>query len=265
MASAEFCQSTLYTDSYVCDDGSTVNSNGCCAATNSCPSSCMSWGTSSNGVTTTCTCNNCNYGMKLTMTQDERYLKAHNYFRCRHGQNMLSWDATVAGNAQTWSNTCPSQGSNPPHSDSYNNNPSSGENVAAGYRSPEKAVEAWYNEISDYNNPSPGQSSGVTGHYTALIWASTSKLGCAQKACTSGTPAPVHVCQYADSPPNMQGAYASNVPQSNTAAATESSCCATVYGGSSSGTQSTTSRGWNIAMASARATLCLVVWHMTTV
>jgi len=230
-----FCAAQLYTDQVVCDDGSPVQSNGCCAATDSCPSSCMSWGTGTNAGGKYCTCNGCNYGLKLPLADDERYLKATNYFRCRHGQPLLVWDSAVSSNAQEWADTCASQAGNPAHtrpdgSNSYALTPSSGENVAAGHQSPEAAVEAWYDEITDPGyTPGGGFQSG-TGHYTALIWKSTTKLGCGQSACASGSPAPVHVCHYADSPGNMGGQYEANVPQSNTPTETEEACCATIYG-----------------------------------
>lgn len=213
----------------------------------------MSSGMSMSGGVTTCTCTNCNYGVKLVLTEQARYLKATNYFRCRHGQTALTWDTAVAANALTWATTCPSQGSNPAHTrpdstSAYALTPSSGENVAAGQTSPEKAVEAWYSEITTpgYTPGTASQPPSGTGHYTAMIWAATKKLGCAQKPCASGTPKPVHVCHYADSAPNFgaDAAYFANVPQTNTPSATEASCCASVYGsggaGGGAGNSSTT-------------------------
>jgi len=238
---ATFCQSTLYTDSFICEDGSDVGSNGCCVGTGLCPTSCTSSGWSSSNDVSTCTCTGCNYGFKLSsLTEDDRYLKAHNYFRCRHGQNALTWDSTIVASATSWADTCPSQGSNPAHTrpdgtSAYALTPSCGENVAAGYQSPEAAVEAWYSEITDpgYTPGTVDQPPEGTGHYTALIWAATTKLGCAQNACASATPSPVHVCHYTDTPPNygFDAAYFANVPQSNTETATEVACCTSVYGG----------------------------------
>lgn len=234
-----FCQSTLFTDSFVCDDGSDVGSNGCCASTNFCPSSCTSGASSTSNGVTTCTCTGCNFGFKLTsLTQDDRFLNAHNYFRCRHGQSLLAWDDDNAVEAADWASTCPSQGSNPAHirpdgTSSYDLSPSRGENVAAGFQSVESAVEAWYSEITNpgYTPGTANQPPAGTGHYTAMIWAATTKLGCAENACSSGVPNPVHVCHYSEDPPNFgfDADYFENVPQSNTETATEDSCCASVY------------------------------------
>jgi hypothetical protein len=110
----------------------------------------------------------------------------------------------------------------------------SGENVAAGSKSPEKAVELWYDEITN-----PGYKPGVSpslqpgvGHYTAMIWASTGKLGCALKDCPNGSPNPVHVCHYAMMAPNAgdDSEYIANVPQTNIPTASEETCCQKIYG-----------------------------------
>jgi len=272
-ASAAFCQSTLYTDKFVCEDGTAVNANGCCASTSRCPTSCMQSGWGSSGGVTTCTCTNCNYGVKLALTEQARYLKATNYFRCRHGQNALTWDAAVAANALTWATTCPSQGSNPAHTrpdstTAYALTPSSGENVAAGQKSPEKAVEAWYSEITTpgYTPGTASQPPSGTGHYTAMIWAATKKLGCAQKPCASGTPKPVHVCHYADSAPNFgaDAAYFANMPQTNTPSATEASCCTSVYG-SGGGSTTAGSTGGNSSTAAATVRVAVASFAMRRV
>lgn len=39
------------------------------------------------------------------------------------------------------------------------------------------AVKSWYNEVKYYNYNYPGYSSS-TGHFTQVVWKSSSKLGC---------------------------------------------------------------------------------------
>lgn len=161
-------------------------------------------------------CTNVN---KNALSTDDRWLAAHNYFRCLHDVPLLEWSTQVASNAQTWADNCDFE-----HSDSYDNTPSSGENLAQGYSSLESATEAWYDEIDDYN-PNSNFNSG-TGHYTAMIWESTGDLGCG--ICDQSSP--IYVCQYANSAPNMLGQYGNNVPSTNDLQETESVCCDTVYG-----------------------------------
>jgi hypothetical protein len=114
----------------------------------------------------------------------------------------------------------------------------SGENVAAGSTSPEKAVELWYDEITNPGFKTSNPQDPRVGHYTAMMWASTGKVGCAQKACPNGTPNPIHVCHYAMMAPNMGGKadYLANLPATNTPVATEETCCQKLYGDSSGST-----------------------------
>mmetsp|Transcript_115024 Transcript_115024/g.245674 ORF Transcript_115024/g.245674 Transcript_115024/m.245674 type:complete len:312 (+) Transcript_115024:73-1008(+) len=239
LSRAEFCASHLFTNDILCDDGSVLPTNGCCADNSFCPSSCQS-GSMSNGV---CTCTGCAKARAITLTAEEQWVKAHNYFRCRHGHNDVAWDSTVATNAAIPATSSCNSGSLG-HSDSYNMNPPAGENLAMGQNSPENAVEAWYSEITTAagglgyipgTTPSDSRYNGgsnAVGHYTALIWKSTTKIGCS--TCTSGS-SPVWACQYAESPPNFGGLseYETNVPQSNAATATAETCCNQVYGAAS--------------------------------
>ncbi|XP_022791757.1 protein PRY1-like isoform X2 [Stylophora pistillata] len=40
-----------------------------------------------------------------------------------------------------------------------------------------KAVDAWYNEVCTYNFDNPRASSGVTGHFTQVVWKKSTRLG----------------------------------------------------------------------------------------
>ena len=54
--------------------------------------------------------------------------------------------------------------------------------MAAGYVGGNAPVNAWYNEIKDYDFNNPGYSS-ATGHFTQLVWKATQQVGCAYVTC----------------------------------------------------------------------------------
>lgn len=212
---ALFCEDNLWTNNFVCEDRSIVNANGCCERTSKCPLGCMSFGYDTRGK---CYCDKCPREQKIELSITERLLKAHNYFRCRHDQPFLIWDMQQENTAIEHANKCLFT-----HSDTQGNY---GENLAMGYSNPEDATEGWYNEITN-----PGYIPGSTftpgvGHYTALIWKLTSKLGCSR--CNKSK---IDVCQYSDETPNMNSLeyYLENVPQDNTPVKTEKECCDQVY------------------------------------
>ena len=44
--------------------------------------------------------------------------------------------------------------------------------------SSDRSAKSWYSEISDYDYEDPGRSTGVIGHFTAMVWNNSDKLGC---------------------------------------------------------------------------------------
>jgi hypothetical protein len=106
----------------------------------------------------------------------------------------LSWSASVAGTAQAWADGC-----------SYRHNPelhalSLGENIAAtappGSRTAAQIVtELWASEAPFYDlvantcdAAAPENEAHTCGHYTQLVWRSTTVLGCGVRTCTTGSP-----------------------------------------------------------------------------
>lgn len=109
----------------------------------------------------------------------------------------LIWDQTLAESADEHTQKCVWQHSG-----------TGGENLYATSRSSDGIVQgvgAWVNEHNDYVYKPLGQTqSGVTGHYTQVVWANTTKVGCAKQYCSpilnsdgtrlfSGT---MYTCQY---------------------------------------------------------------------
>jgi hypothetical protein len=40
------------------------------------------------------------------------------------------------------------------------------------------ASDSWYDEVAVYNYTSPGDSTGVYGHFTQMVWKSSCQIGC---------------------------------------------------------------------------------------
>ena len=65
----------------------------------------------------------------------------------------------------------------------------------------------WYDEVKNYNYNNP-VFSGSTGHFTQVVWKSSTKLGCGIGVASNNNI--YGVCNY--SPPgNVQGQFALNV------------------------------------------------------
>ena len=146
------------------------------------------------------------------------------------------WKATIAATAQSWADNC-----------SFSHNPNLdtlglGENIygcastdsSCPTNAPDQSVISWANEDVSYdyasntcsvrcqggsnagatcstNSQCPGGlCSGVCGHYTQLVWRSTSFTGCGVKTCNTGSPLPgfttwtLVVCDY-EPPGNFVG------------------------------------------------------------
>jgi len=129
-------------------------------------------------------------------------LDEHNRYRAIHGSPPLRWNPTIAAAAQRWANNL-AQSCQMVH----NTDDNYGENLGVGYRSWTAVIGAWYNEESQYNYNNPGFSS-ATGHFTAVVWKSTTDVGCASATCGNGRT--MWVCQY--SPPgNSRSRFPENV------------------------------------------------------
>ncbi|ORZ01700.1 CAP domain-containing protein [Syncephalastrum racemosum] len=113
-------------------------------------------------------------------------LKVHNKYRAKHSAPALKWNSTLEHYAQHWSNACDFKHSQGPY----------GENLAMGYSNWNDAIAAWYNEGEQYSYNNPGFSSS-TGHFTQVVWKSTTQIGCGVKKCPDGSK--MYTCSY--SPP----------------------------------------------------------------
>ncbi|CAL9731715.1 protein Pry1p [Monosporozyma unispora] len=129
-------------------------------------------------------------------------LNAHNNKRALH-QNTpsLTWSSELEAYAQNYANGYDCSGNLIHSGGPY------GENLALGY-GVEGAVEAWYGEISDYDFSNPGFSENA-GHFTQLIWKSSTEVGCAIKSC-GGSWGDYVICSY-NPAGNVIGEFPENV------------------------------------------------------
>lgn len=133
------------------------------------------------------------------------WLNAHNEKRAKHCAPPLEWSATLAKVAQTWAEQLKAKGCAFGHS----NNNKYGENLAAGTigaLDPETTVGMWYDEIKLYKFPNGGFSL-KTGHFTQVVWKSTTKVGCGHVQCNGND---IYVCNY-DPPGNWERQYSKEV------------------------------------------------------
>uniref|UniRef100_A0A3Q3Q1N7 LCCL domain-containing protein n=1 Tax=Monopterus albus TaxID=43700 RepID=A0A3Q3Q1N7_MONAL len=101
----------------------------------------------------------------------------------------MVWDTELERTAEEWAETC-----------LWEHGPAGllpqiGQNLGAHwgrYRPPTFHVQAWYDEVKDYSFPYPQEcnpycpfrcSGPVCTHYTQLVWATSSRIGCAVNLC----------------------------------------------------------------------------------
>lgn len=115
----------------------------------------------------------------------------------------LVWDPALGDIAQAYAENCVFEHSKGPH----------GENLyaAAGKQStPADVVKSWADEVADYDYAS-NACTKTCGHYTQVVWADSTKLGCGVATCTENSPFGAQfptwelwVCNY-DPPGNFVG------------------------------------------------------------
>lgn len=127
---------------------------------------------------------------------------AHNQVRAAHGVAPLTWDPALAVIAQGWAEQCVDTEApiglidhNPNRSDTYPEYV--GENIygSGGPASGTDAVTLWASEEADYDYAS-NTCSGICGHYTQIVWAATTKVGCGIHTCPGLTYGNSVICNY---------------------------------------------------------------------
>jgi uncharacterized protein YkwD len=136
----------------------------------------------------------------------EGIVAAHNTVRQRHCAPPLAWSAELAAFAQDWANQLRDRSCAFEHraGNRY------GENLSflspVGLGNPESIVGSWYGEVEKYDFGKPGFSFEA-GHFTQVVWKSTTQLGCGIAECDN---AELWVCNYAPAG-NVEGSFDSQV------------------------------------------------------
>ncbi|KAJ5167671.1 uncharacterized protein N7482_003265 [Penicillium canariense] len=100
-------------------------------------------------------------------------LQVSNKYRSAHDAEPLVWNDTLAQYSRKWAEACIWKHSDGPY----------GENIAFGYPNASSAVAAWGDEEKYYNFDKPTGFTEKTGHFTQLVWKSTTEAGCAAINC----------------------------------------------------------------------------------
>jgi len=139
---------------------------------------------------------------KLTSAEKEVILERHNYWRKDVGVTLkLTWSDEMEALAADWARQLKKNGC------AWEHRPNNkfGENLFKGTTGAYDAayvVDAWASEKADYsyakNKCKPGK---MCGHYTQIVWNTTTKVGCAKIECGGME---TWVCNY-DPPGNWVG------------------------------------------------------------
>jgi uncharacterized protein YkwD len=131
-------------------------------------------------------------------------LAQHNAYRARNGAPAMVWDdalanvalANVLRNAQT--GTLEHTVNQPVGSTPYAGQQTYGENIGfqSGANNPLKIVYLFYQEESVYDRSNPGFQVNA-GHFTQLVWVSSTRLGCAYASNGASNPTYYLACEYA--------------------------------------------------------------------
>ena len=143
-------------------------------------------------------------------------LKAVNSYRARHGADPLMLDDTLVSYAKSRAALMSTEEAlDHGHAGL---DPRYGENLAWAAGSKEapsgapSSADEWYSEIKDYNFENPDASGpGATGHFTAMVWKATGKVGFGRVSGKGSQWFETYVVATFAEPGNMEGEYRTNV------------------------------------------------------
>lgn len=124
---------------------------------------------------------------------------AHNEARAAVGVGNLVWSASIASYAQAWANQLAANNCALAH----RNENTYGENLfwKSNGATSAQVVAQWVAEKANYDHASNSCSAQTCGHFTQVVWAASTELGCGMASCGN---AEVWVCNYSPAG-NMMG------------------------------------------------------------
>lgn len=137
---------------------------------------------------------------QLSQEEIKAVIDTHNEWRAKVGVPPLTWSDELAGVAAKWAKELKKKRCELVHSKfSYGENLFAG---TSGYFDAAYVVNEWGAEVEFYNYKKnkckPGE---MCGHYTQMVWNTTTKVGCAKIKCGDMD---IWVCEY-DPPGNWVG------------------------------------------------------------
>jgi len=130
-------------------------------------------------------------GSKVDQKEAQEALDFHNKVRKDVGTAPLEWSAELAAYAQAWADNLAKRNcafEHRPHSGEFKQ--IHGENIFWGSGMAYTVVTAsksWYDEIKEYKHaPLNNDNWSVAGHYTQMVWKSTTQVGIAKAICQGG-------------------------------------------------------------------------------
>uniref|UniRef100_A0A671VPG8 Cysteine rich secretory protein 3 n=1 Tax=Sparus aurata TaxID=8175 RepID=A0A671VPG8_SPAAU len=110
--------------------------------------------------------------------------------------SLQKWSNEAAANAQKWANTCSMNHS--PASSRTISTSGCGENlyISSFKNTWSNVIQAWYDEVADFQYGVGSTNGGVVGHYTQVVWYRSNLVGCALARCPNAQYEYFYVCQY---------------------------------------------------------------------
>jgi pathogenesis-related protein 1 len=127
---------------------------------------------------------------QLTSQEVQQMLSEHDALRAQHSVAALSWSPQLACGAQVWATSMASSGKFEHSSGTY------GENLfmGTGTYTPADAAQSWGAEAESYHGETiDTQNYKTFGHFTQMVWGTTTELGCGK---ATGSGGEYWVCRY---------------------------------------------------------------------